>query len=895
MSRVFLITFLCPILIVVLQGGSWQPSTQASATQATLTVPTPASVIGWEPGEDRKMVDTEQLAEYFRVLAAAAPDRVVLTEIGRSYEGRPLQMAIISGEENIRDLARYKEISHKLALAKDLSEEEANALVQEGKAVILIDHGKDGNEPAHGESALLLAHHLVTSDDEDVRLIRQNAIVLIVPCINPDGRERALTWYRQILGTEFEMTAREPWYDHPMIGHEGNRDNVILVSPEMEALAKVNWQEWNPQIVVDQHQGAPYPARIFIPPFQEALNPNISPLTHRGINLVGSAMAMRFEREGKTGVISRASYTTWANGMVDDSSKFHNQIGILVETQQRPARWASPGFTPPESIPKSFNNARMPIGMVPDAPSVFYPNPWKGGAWTFRDQADYMTTAAMGAIEIGAQLKDRWLRTIYQVAKENIEKGKNGKPFAWVLSPDQWDSGEAIELVNALRRGAVEVHQATAPFTAGGKSYPAGTYIIFAAQAFRSVALDLLEPQHHPDLRASPGGNPIPPYDQSGWTLPIGMGVQVDRIDQPFQAQVELETAPAVRTGAVTGQGPVYLLSTRENASFKALNQLWTAGVAVSRAASAFDAGGRSWPVGTFVVRGEEAKLTPIAKSLGVDFVGVGQTSINAARLNRPKVGVYQSWLVVDHNPDEGWARWVLEKYGYEYKSLQDKDIRTGDLSGFTAIILPDQEPMAILSGHRPGTMPPEYVGGLGAEGSANLKRFVERGGTLVAISLASGFAMEQFGLPIGNAVEDVPATELHVPGSYVRTKFDSTHAIAYGMPPEGAVMYFRRQARRQMAFEIVTPAAANDKEAKVDFSIAARFADENLLLSGWEVGADRYLAGTPAVIQVPVGSGNAVLINFRPQYRDQARGTFKIFFNSMLISSTEKGRAVTE
>jgi hypothetical protein len=863
--------------------------TAQTARKPVGQVPTPASILGFEPGTDRRMADTAQIEKYFRTLAAAVPERMQIREIGKSWEGRPLLLAIITSEANMQRLDRFREISHRLALAKDLTDEEASKLAREGRSVILVNHGKDGNEPATGEAAMLLAHHLLSSENAEARMIRDTTIVLIAPAINPDGREYMLKWYRKILGTPFEMTAREPWYDHPMFGHEGNRDLVNLQTPEMAALAKVLWHEWNPQIVVDQHQGVPYPARIFVPPYADPYNPSIAPLVQRGINTIGQAMAMRLEREGKTGVISNAMYTSWANGGVSDSVNFHNQIGILVETQQRPARWASPGFLPPEQLPKSFNIPSAGPGMVPDAPSVFYPNPWRGGWWKYRDQVDYMVTASMGSIAIAAQLREDWLRNTFQLGKENIEKGRRGDPFAWIIPPDQWDRGEAIELVNTLQREAVEVHKATAPFTAGGQSYPAGSYIAYAAQAFRNEMLDVLDPHRHPNLRQYPGGPPIPPYDQATWNLPFGLGVRVDRIKEPFEAASSLLTAPEAVTGAVTGSGPVYVLSTKENASFKALNALWSASVSVSRASAPFEAAGREWQAGTFIVRGDPAKLVAVAQSAGVDFVGAGQLAVNGAAITRPKIGVYQSWVVVDHNPDEGWMRWMLEQYGYEYKTLHDADVRAENLSAFTAIVIPDQPALDILRGHERGTMPEEYVGGVGAEGAANLKRFVEKGGTLLVLNTATTFGIEQFGLPVRNEVENVPSTELHVPGSYLRATVNTGHPLGYGMPPHAAFLYFRRRAPQQMAFSLVNPAGRPPGQLNDGVSVAASFDERDLLLSGWEVGADRYLAGTPAVVQLSLGAGSVVLENFRPHWRGEAHGTYKFVLNALLLSSTAK------
>jgi len=346
----------------------------------------------------------------------------------------------------------------------------------------------------------------------------------------------------------------------------------------------------------------------------------------------------------------------------------------------------------------------------------------------------------------------------------------------------------------------------------------------------------------------------------------------------------------------VVGPGPTFLLSTNENAAFKALNKLWADGASIARATAPFSVNGRAWAAGTFVVRGDPAALRAVAEATGVSLVGIGAGQVEASPLRRPRIALYQSYVVSTHNPDEGWTRWVLEAYGFDYKTVKDQDVRTGDLSQFDAIILPDQQQAEdILRGYAPGTMPPEYTGGVGAEGSANVKRFVERGGTLIAFNQASTFAMSQLGLPVRNAVENVPTSALLVPGSLLRTIVDNSHPLAYGMPREVSVMYYRRQATQQMAFAIVRPAGAGAPRGASTVGVPARFADSNVLMSGWGLGVDQYLAGTPAIVQVPVGNGNAVLMNFRPQFRDQARGTFKFLFNAMLLGSTTKAVKATE
>jgi hypothetical protein len=848
-------------------------------------VPTAATIIGWEPGTDRKLVDSAQVYTYFQKLDAAS-DRIRVVEIGESVGGHPLQMAIISSEENMRQLERYRDISRRLALARGLTDDEAQQLATDGKAVVWIDHGLHATETAHVEAAILLADRLVAGEDADARRIRQNAIVLLLPLLNPDGRERVLAWYKRNLGTSFEMTPL-PYLDHPYVGHENNRDGFMTSTPEVRAMAKVMWEEWIPQIVVNHHQGAPFPSRMFVPPYQEPLNPNLHRLVLRGINTVGSIMAQRFDREGKTGVISRASYTLWANGPVRATGCFHNQIGILTEVQTRPALWASPGFTEPDSLPNVFGTAALPAGMTPREPSIFYPRPWQGGSWTFRDQVDYSVTASMGAADAAARFADEWLYNIYLMGKEAIEQGEAGEPYAYVINPNQWDGSEAIELVNLLRRGAIEVQRATTPFTAGGRSYPAGTYIAHTSQAFRAHLVDIMEAQRHPDLRQYPGGPPIPPYDGAAWTVPMGMGVTADRIDEPFKVTANPVTDQVVRPGALRGRADAFLMTSAENASFRAINQFWEDGAEISRTITTFTASDEQWPAGTFVVRGDTAKLEAAAKSLGVELVAAGRLPVQVP-LARPRVGLYQSDVVHGHhNPDEGWTRWIFEQYGINYKTLKDADVRAGGttLSEYNVIVLPDQEQLGdILKGHAPGTMPPEFTGGLGVQGTANLKRFVEDGGTLVALDQASHYVMQEFGIPLTNAAEGVSKNELFIPGSFVRIEVDNTNPVAFGMPPVAAAMYYRRRGGEHMVFSAVKGASTDTQQTTQQVDVVARFAGKQLLMSGWEVGADRYLAGTPAVVRLRLGTGSIVLINFRAQFRNQVRGTFKLLFNSLML-----------
>jgi hypothetical protein len=837
-------------------------------------VPTPASVIGWEPGEDYKLADYGQISEYFRQLDAAS-DRIRLTEIGRTAEGRPMMLAFISSEENLRELDRYREISRRLALARDLDEPEARALAEQGRAIVWIDGGLHATEVAHAQHTPVLAHHLVTSEDPEVERIRREVIILLMPVMNPDGLEITTAWYRRNVGTEFEVSPLPELYQK-YVGHDNNRDWYMILQPETRAVANQLYHEWFPQIVYNHHQTGPIPSRIFIPPFKDPMNPNIPPLVMRGINLVGSAMGFRFAQERKPGAVSRVSYDVWWNGGMRSTPYYHNMVGILTETNLY--RYATPHYYEPDSLPSAFRE-----GLSGEYPSVFYPDPWRGGWWRIRDAMDYMMTASMAVADIGALRRREWLYNMYQMGRDAIEAGERGGPFAYVIPPDQWDAGEAVELVNVLRRGAVEIHRATAPFTVGGVRYPAGSYVAFAAQPFRAHLVDLMEPQRYPDKRIYPGGPPDPPYDMTGWTLPIQMGVRADRIEQPFEMAAEPVRTQSVspEPGQVRGRGPVYLLSPNGNASFRAVNRLLAAGSEVTRASRAFRAAGADWPAGTFLVRADAEAVRPLAEELGLDFAGVRRPNVPATVLAQPLIGLYKSWVA---NMDEGWTRWLLEQYGFRFETLTDADIRAGDLSRFSAILLPDQRAGEILEGHAPGEMPAEYTGGVGIGGVESLRRYVRDGGTLVALDHAADFAIEQLRLPVRNVLREVPGEEFFIPGSLIRIAVDTSDPLAAGMREEAAAFFVRSQA-----FEL-EPADGEGAPDVGEVDVVARYAERDLLMSGWELGADRHIAGRAAVMRAPVGEGQVVLIGFRPQFRAQPRATFKLLFNALLGAASVTG-----
>ncbi len=509
-------------------------------------VPHPRDVFGFDPGDDYKMADYAQMLDYYRQLDAAS-DRVQMIEIGQTVLGKPMLLLFISSEENLRDLERWQSISQRLARAR-IDDDEARRLAEEGKAIIWIDGGMHATERAHAQMTPLLAYRAVTEETPEMRNIRENVIFLLMPVMNPDGLDIVAHWYWRNLGTPFETTGPPELYQH-YVGHDNNRDWYMLIQPETRAVSRHLYHEWYPQIVYNQHQTSPRWTRIFVPPFADPVNPNIPSQVITGTNLVGNAMVNRFQQEGKDGVISRLTFSMWWNGGMRTAPYFHNQIGILTETGHPSP---TPEYYDPAERPETVGGRRG--GGVPtDRPTMHYPDPWQGGWLRFRDAIDYMITGSMAVLDIGAKRRNEWLYGIYQMGRDAIARGDDGSPYAYVIPADQWDDGEARELVDVLRRGGIEIHRASSAFSAAGQRFAEGDYVIRAGQPFRPFLVDMMEPQQYPDRRAYEGGPPIPPYDLAGWTLPLQMGVQVTRIDESFDAPLEVVEWAEVLPGRVSG------------------------------------------------------------------------------------------------------------------------------------------------------------------------------------------------------------------------------------------------------------------------------------------------------------------------------------------------------
>jgi Zinc carboxypeptidase len=799
-----------------------------SAAQST-TVPSPKSVLGFTPGDDRTIAGWSQITDYFERLDRAS-DRVLVQTLGQSTLKRPLIVAFISARENILALPKYKEIQQQLADPRKLTQNlQHDRLLANGKVVVAISCSIHSTEIVASQMSMQLAYELATAQDADTREILQNTILLLIPSPNPDGIDIVANWYRKTLGGLYEGKEPPELYHH-YAGHDDNRDWFMLNLKETQLITRLLWHDWFPQIVYDVHQQGSNGSRFFIPPFYDPPNPNISPLLLRQVGLIGHKVAADLQAAGFKGVLTNALYDTWWHGGFRTAPYFHNSIGILSEAAS--ARLMTPATVTTEQLARSSTR-----GMRNATESTTnFPDPWPAGQWRPRDIMSMEMISARSILEMAAKFRGEYLRNFYELGRTNIE-GSKGDPQAYLIPAGQGRDEAVSKLIGSLIDQGVEVFRLdrelhmilatsilrrTNPVAEKLGSYrrlsnltssqmqevPLGSYIIFSAQPQRTNVLALFEPQIYPN-RLTGQGEAERPYDVAGWTLPLQMGVE----------------APVV-------------MAIKEPAGERKL---------------------------TLLKDGNEVRA-----DLALALKKGDESPIKNPLKQPVRVGIYKGWM---SNMDEGWTRYIFDTFNVPYTSVRDTDMRQGALSSkFDALIFTSQAATQIINGNAAGTLPAEYTDGITEGGVKNLKEFVNNGGMLICFDNACDMAIKEFHLPLKNTLEGVRSSEFYCPGSIVALDVDNKHPIA-SMLPSSVPAYFINSSAYTAA-------------ADANVRVIARYAKENVLLSGWLLGEDK-LSGQIALAEVSVGKGRIVLFGFRPQHRAQSWATLPFIWNALATAAS--------
>ena len=839
-------------------------------------ITSPDDYLGYKPGADFKLATYEKLIGYLELLASQT-DRLQIFDMGPTTEGRRMKYAIISSEGNMAKLEHYKEITRKLSLARGISEEEAKRFANEGKVVVWIDSGIHSSETSPPMHQFQLAYNLVTGKDKKTKYILDNVILLLVQA-NPDGMTTVADWYMKNVGTKYETSSLPVLY-HKYAGHDNNRDSFISNLLETQNMNRVVGKEWFPELLYVQHETAPFPARIWIPPNPEPVNPNIHPIVERWKNLIGAAMGQGFDGENKTGAISRTAFDLWYPGYADGPSvETHNIPSILTETANY--RYATPRYYTINDFPEAYRD--LTVG-------TFYPSPWEGGWWRFQDAIDYNLTASMSVLDVAAKYRLEFLDYKYKIGKDVIERFENEPPYGWIIPTKQRDMNTTVLLLDRLMNYGIEIYTANEDFVQDGINYQKGSYIIPTSQPFGLFVKNIFEKQSYPDLRKYGhlwqgisrsmkwDGAPLAPYDGVGWTVPVQMGIESREISTPINAKLTMMSEAVYPSSKLSGGGNHFVISSEENNGYSAVNRILKSGGKISRALETFTLGGKKYSKGTFIINNNSIKsnvLNNIVKETGITPQG-GKVQVKSKSIIKPRIALYKSW---EANMDAGWISYVFDRYDFLYHFLSDAEVKAGNLNDrFDVIILPDQRTQSIINGHRKGTMPPKYVGGITPSGVENIKEFVANGGVLICNKISSDFAIKQFNLPIINVLQDVESDSFNCPGSLLKMNYNISHPLSYGMPEKG-MGYFSRGMVFEAKRDSVQTEGKSEKQTPV---VVSSFPDSSPLISGWMIG-ENMIKNKTSIMEAGYGEGKIVLFGFNVINRAQSYSTFKLLFNAI-------------
>lgn len=840
-------------------------------------IPTPKETLGFEAGADFHLTTYEQSIAYLRKLEAAT-DKLKVIQIGYTSEGREWYFALISSKENLDNIENIKRITKRLAHPEGLSESEAKALAAQGKPIVHIDGGVHATEVAGPNHTFTLVYEILSkADTPKMKNILDNVVLMLYPTINPDGQTMVADWYHSNVGTPYEVAPLPKLYQK-YVGHDNNRDAYMLNMIESRVMERT-WREWEPNIIYVQHQTSPFPTRIWLPPFAEPIATQTPPIIAREVNMIGMAIAQALEINNQPGAVHMGTgYDAWYPGYIDYLPVLQNTPSFWTETALY--NYATPYFYTVRDFPKDNQDLRA---------ESLYISPWKGGWWRISDAMAYMQTASIAVLDYASKYGHELLYGRYQSAKLTTERYTKEPPYAYFISQNQRDPMSAVEMLRRLAFNGVKVGQLNKAVEFDGVNYAKGTWVIPMNQEYAELVRQVFDRQAYPDLREFPDGPPEQPYDAAGWTMPLQFGTRVVAAASPLTEQVRsaielLEGTPTdwkqnrdrdaypadfapglgfnsnataaaivAPAGRLTGSGSSLVVDPKENNSFRMINKAILAGGSVR------------YDNGKYVISGvSKSMIDKEVKDLALNAQLTN--SSKGVRVN-PRIGLYRPYRP---SMDEGWTRWLLEGFEFPFANIGNNDFISGGLRDrFDVIVLAADRPSIIKDGFQKGTVPPQYAGGLGDAGILGLEEFVRKGGTLVCLNESSDFAIDALHLPVKNVVKGLSTKEFFTGGSILEVEVNTAHPVMAGVPDRANVFVYRSP--------VFTTLEGFEGEALTKYK-----AQGSPLQSGYLLG-EKHLNGLAASLDVKYGEGHVILHGYRPQWRGQPYGTFKMLFNSIL------------
>ena len=845
----------------------------------------PADFFGFEPGSDRNLFSYEQLIEYFQKLDAES-DRIYLEEIGSSPEGRPMYIAFISSAENITRLEELKKINRELALNPNLGKNELQTMIRDGKAFVLATLSMHASEVAPAQAAPLIAWDFATTNDPKKEEWLNNVVYMLVPH-NPDGMNMIVENYLKYKGTKYEGASLPAVY-HKYVGHDNNRDFVILSQEDTKAIARIYNQTWFPQVMVEKHQMGSTGTRYFVPPNHDPIAENVpAGIFHWG-GVFGQHMATDMTAEGLAGVSQHYIFDDYWPGSTE-TCIWKNVIGFLTEAAS--VQTASPIYIEPTELRvggKGLSEYKKSINML---------LPWEGGWWRLGDIVQYELSSTTSIIKTASLYREDILEFRNRMCREQVELGKTEAPYYYIMPQKQHDLGELVNLVNLMKEQGIEVYTLDEQVVIEGKIYKAGDVVIPMAQPFRPFIKEVMETQVFPERHYSPGGELIKPYDITSWSLPLHRFVASEEIDVRSK---ELEGNLSLVEGDYDLKGKeieasTIVLPVTSNESFRAVFRALEKGMKVERLSAKTDVDGISYGAGSFIVHqgskkeewGKLIESLPFQPGELRDKMALATTPVEM-----PRIALVETFF---HDMDAGWTRFLFDSYHIPFTVLHPGDFAKSDLAGkFDVILFPDTDKDILMTGKRKssgnyymGSYHPDYVKGIGKEGMEKLMAFSDGGGSIISwgqsarlfegmLKIKKGDVEEEFSLPFRDLSPDLAKGGLYVPGSLVKVKLIEDHPLTLGMPSSIGVF-----SRGRPVFTTSVP------KFDMDRRVIGKYPEKDILMSGYAAGEEK-MGNRAAMIWMKKGQGQYVLFGFGPQFRTSTQASYKLLFNAILLEQVD-------
>lgn len=851
-------------------------------------IPTVEQVLGYRAGD--RITWHRDAIRYFQALQQAAPERVVLNEYARSWQGRELVYAVISSADNISRLADLKSNMQRLADPRITDQDSAEEIIENQPAVTWLSYGVHGDEISSTDAAMLTAYHLLAStSDERVEDILANTVVVIDPMQNPDGRDRLIHSYESSEGLEPESNRLAADHNQPWPGgrtnhylFDMNRDWFIQSQPETRGRTSA-MLEFYPVAYVDAHEMGSDGTYFFAP---EAVpyNPHLAQNQRDSLQLFGRNNARYFDMFGFD-YFTREVYDAFY-----------------------------PGYG--ASWPSYFGSIAMTYEQASSSGLVF--RQYDGNELHYRDAVRNHFITSLATAETVATNREKFLTEFYDYRTSAIEEGESEDVRVYIV-PVQQDQAAANKMAGLLSRQDVEVGRALSSFNACGESYDAGAYIIRTDQPskrFIRTMLDVDVPMETDFLaeqeRRRARNLPDEIYDVTAWSLPLMFNVETHSCNRVPSGDFTLAGTDLVRPGAVSGGEATvsYIVPWGSAPAVRFLARALREGMVLKSNDKEFTNLGNNYPAGSLIIdvadnsAGLYSRVNRLAQETGANVVSVNDSwvtdgpsfgSANVVRFSTPKVAM--AWDAPTSSYSAGNTRFVIERqFDYPVTAIRVDDLRNSNLGGFQVLILP------LMSGAG-------YESALGESGIANLKDWVEKGGVLISLGNATRFLVDPdvdlISIRREKAVVEVEVPEEQdeeesgVEGQYLtdpeqyqqqivdiegfpdpvagvlaRADVDSEHWLAAGVAPVLNVLV--------RGNDVYTPIRLND-----GFNVVRFQGPNDLLASGyiWEENR-RQLAYKPFVVSEERGAGQVIAFTQDPTVRAYLDGLNVIFMNAIFRAS---------